>query len=325
MGNFTTVIVIIYSNSHIIKIFKRIFLILFFPFIAINLHAREIAITFDDAPLPGSNLMDGKEKTTAILNALQKHKVPNATFFLTMQNISSKDDLARLKQYDDAGYKLAHHSFSHQSASKITFEQYKNDFTKADKKLFSLGLSNVIKQHRFPFLHYGDTAKKREQIKNLLNENGYTHGYVTIDNFDWYINSKTVEAFKSGKQINFDNLKMLYIDALWHSITFYDDLAKEHLKRSPKHVLLLHENELAAFFLSDLIEHIKLKGWDIISPEVAYEDPIANIAKDLKFNKQGRIAALAYDIGADKKELRSKTENIPHIDDLFIKYKVIKK
>ena len=88
--------------------------------------------------------MDGKEKTTAILNALQKHKVPNATFFLTMQNISSKDDLARLKQYDDAGYKLAHHSFSHMSASKNKFEQYKNDFIKADKMLSSLGLNNII-------------------------------------------------------------------------------------------------------------------------------------------------------------------------------------
>jgi len=324
MGNFITMILFQYSNPQTIESFRRIFLYSLFSLIAINLHAREIAITFDDAPLPGSNLMDGKEKTTAILNALQKHKVPNATFFLTMQNISSKDDLARLKQYDDAGYKLAHHSFSHMSASKNKFEQYKNDFIKADKMLSSLGLNNIIKQHRFPFLHHGDTYEKRAQIKNLLNENGYTIGYVTIDNFDWYINSKVVKAFKSGMQINFDNLKKLYIDALWHSITFYDDLAKDYLKRSPKHVLLLHENELAALFLGDLLEHIKSKGWKIISPEAAYKDSIANISKDLNFNKQGRIAAIAHSKGADKKELRSKTENISHLDELFTTYEVIK-
>ena len=121
-----------------------------------------------------------------------------------------------------------------------------------------------------------------------------------------------------------DNLKKLYIDALWHSITFYDDLANNYLKRSPKHVLLLHENELAALFLGDLIEHIESKGWKIISPEEAYTDSIANITKDLTFNKQGRVAALAHDKGADKKELRSKTEYISHLDELFITYKVIK-
>ena len=302
----------------------RVFSLFLFSLIAINLNAGQIAITFDDAPLPGSKLMDGKEKTTAIIKALKQHKVPSATFFLTMQNIGSKKDVARLKQYADAGYKLAHHSFSHLSASKNNFEQYKNDFIKADKKLFLLGLNNVIKQHRFPFLHHGDTDKKRAKIKDLLNENGYSLGYVTVDNFDWYINSKAVEAFNNGKQIDFDNLKELYIDALWYSITFYDDLAKNYLKRSPKHVLLLHENELAALFLGDLIEHIKSKGWEIISPEVAYKDPIANIKKDLKFNKQGRVAALAHDKGANKIELRSKTENISHLDDLFIKYKVIK-
>ena len=151
-------------TKHLGLLAHRILSLFLFSLIAINLHAGEIAITFDDAPLPGSKLMDGKEKTTAIINALQQHKVPNATFFLTMQNISSKEDVARLKLYADAGYKLAHHSFSHLSASKNEFEQYKIDFIKADKKLFSLGLNNVIKQHRFPFLHHGDTDKKRAQI-----------------------------------------------------------------------------------------------------------------------------------------------------------------
>ena len=115
----------------------------------------------------------------------------------------------------------------------------------------------------------------------------------------------------------------LYLEVSWWTVR-QNNLSKDYLKRSPKHVLLLHENELAALFLGDLIEHVKSKGWKIISPEAAYKDSIANITKDLKFNKQGRVAALAHDKGADKKELRSKTENISYLDDLFITYKVIK-
>ena len=204
-----------------------------------------------------------------------------------MQNISSKEDIERLELYNDAGYNLAHHSYTHLSASKSQFKLYKSDFIKADKKLFSLGLNNVIKQHRFPFLHYGDTHGKRVQLTSFINNYGYTIGYVTIDNFDWYINFKVLEIVRSGNEINFDNLRKMYIDALWNSITFYDNLAKKYLTRSPRHVLLLHENELAALFLGDLILYIKSEGWRIISSELAYQDSIGKITNVFEFDKQG--------------------------------------
>ena len=41
----------------------KIYLRLLFFLIVRSLSAGEIAITFDDTPLPGSELMNGKEKT----------------------------------------------------------------------------------------------------------------------------------------------------------------------------------------------------------------------------------------------------------------------
>lgn len=123
---------------------------------------------------------------------------------------------------------------------------------------------------------------------------GYSNGYVTVDNADWYMDRMLQNAVKAGKKVNHDNLKQAYIDALWESIVFYDELAKKVIGRSPKHVLLLHENDLAALYINDLVDHIRSQGWVIISPLEAYRDPIGSAVPDTPINNNGRIAAIAY-------------------------------
>lgn len=49
------------------------------------------------------------------------------------------------------------------------------------------------------------------------------------------------------------------IEVLWDAVKFYDKLAKEVLGRSSKHVLLLHENDLAALFVGDLAKFLQKK------------------------------------------------------------------
>ncbi len=70
-------------------------------------------------------------------------------------------------------------------------------------------------------------------------------------------------------------------------------MARQVIGRSPKHVLLLHENDLAALYVDDLAQLLREKGWKIISPVEAYGDPIAANVPDVLLNNQGRIAAIA--------------------------------
>lgn len=285
--------------------------------------AGEIALTFDDAPLPSSPMMSGKEKTTKIIKNLKAGGVTDALFFVTTQHIN-EDSSKRLLQYTDAGFHLANHSHMHKSANKTAVNEYLSDFYLSH--LLTKKFDNLLKYHRFPYLHYGKDYQTRKEIQDGISELGYTVGYVTIDNFDWYINSKLLKAFEENTDINYENLSKLYVDLLWQSIEFYDAIAKRTLGRSPKHILLLHENELAALFLEDLIKHIQSKGWTIISPQNAYTDPIAidnNFKHD--FSKQGRVASIAHKRGVDIKELRHPSENMDYIDKKFIEYRVYKK
>lgn len=284
------------------------------------LTAGEIALTFDDAPTPGRDFMSGKEKTDKIIKGLKSEGVDDALFFITTQYINN-DSIKRINRYTKQGFHIANHSHAHISAKKNTPNDFLLDFYQSH--LLTKDLNNLLKLHRFPYLHYGKTPEDREYIYSALKELGYEIGYVTVDNFDWYLNGQLVEALKKDQKVNYKNLSKLYVDVLWENIQFYDTLAKANLGRSPKHVLLLHENEMAALFIDDLVKHIKSKGWKIISPQEAYSDPISKqYNSSMSFNKQGRIAAIAHSKGVDKALLRHKNENTAYLDGKIKEYKV---
>jgi peptidoglycan-N-acetylglucosamine deacetylase len=86
--------------------------------------------------------------------------------------------------------------------------------------------------------------------------------------------------------------------------------------------LLLHENDLAALFVGDLIQLLKGKGWKIISPEDAYADPIASEIPDVLFNGQGRVGAIAYSKGWKPADLIQQSEDEAYLDKLLTERKV---
>ncbi len=60
---------------------------------------------------------------------------------------------------------------------------------------------------------------------------------------------------------------------------------------------MLHDIDTTALFIDDIVEHIREKGWDIITATEAYQDPISNYTSKTLLNNQGRIMAIAIDKG----------------------------
>lgn len=284
--------------------------------------AGEIALTFDDAPTPGSDVMDGKTRTAHLLRQLHDAEVKEALFFVTTTHIDPASE-ERLRAYADAGHLLGNHSHEHLSANDTAVDDVLLDAYKAHRILKPF--DNVVPLYRFPYLHYGKDRASREEIAAGLGELGYSIGYVTVDNFDWYIDSLYRESVKAGKKIDKKKLGQLYVETIWNTIEFYDEIAKKSLGRSPKHVLLLHENDVAATYVGDLVRHIRSKGWKIVSPKEAYADPISQHKGDLSFTKQGRIAALAHESGVAVEQLRHRSENVEYLNKLFEQYGVVEK
>lgn len=288
--------------------------------IPLDAAAREIALTFDDAPTPDSALMSGAERTAKLIAALRNADVADALFFVKTDYINPQTT-TRLKHYTQAGFHLANHSHRHLSANELGVEGYTTDAQKAHSHLKPF--ENLLMYHRFPYLHYGKDLTAANKLQESLADLGYSDGYVTVDNFDWYINALLVKAADEGKTIDYARARDFYVSTLYEAVEFYDALAKKTLGYSPRHVLLLHENDAAALFVADLVRHLRSKGWKIISPQQAYEDKIAEKFPQTAFQKQGRIAAIASAKGIPEAELRHISESTDYLDKAFLNAEII--
>lgn len=280
----------------------------------ISVHSQTISFSFDDAPAPSGSVMTGKERTEMLLRNLKKAGIDTAVFFCIGQNIE-REGKERIDLYSQAGHLIANHSMSHGRIRNLTARVYIDEIAETDKIISEFKTS--VKLFRYPFLDEGKTREERDSVRDGLNQLGYSNGYVTIDNYDWYLNSLYSKAVKDGKKIDMEKLRRLWLDHITGSILFYDQIARKYLGRSPHHVLLLHENDLAAMFIDDLAAELKSGGWKFITPSTAYSDPIASQIPDVLFNGQGRIAALANAMGIKPADLVQQSEDEEYLDNVF--------
>lgn len=264
-----------------------IFLIYFIQYY--NVYAGEIALTFDDVPQK-SQALDAMVRTDKILEALRKNQVFQSAFFVNTVRLD-RSGKKRIKKYAKAGHIIANHSHSHLDLDKVGYNAFLNDFDIADRILSKeKGFKNWF---RYPFLHEGRDITLRDKVHKEIVKRKYFNAYVTVDNYDWYFDKLYQKAIAENKPIDSEKLCATYSDILWQAIKFYDDIALAIIKRSPKHVLLLHENDSAAICLNSLMRSIRDNNWHIIGIEDAYSDPISLEQPDVLQNNQGRIVSIA--------------------------------
>lgn len=299
---------------------QKILLIIITLSFSLRTWSQEIALTFDDVPLSDGAIYTGTQRSSQIIETLKKNGIKQAAFFVVTSQIN-REGLQRMKMYSDAGHLLGNHSHSHNWINAMGTAKYISDIQKADSILKSTKLP-YEPWYRYPFLDEGPTKTSRDSIRAALAALSLRNAYITIDNYDWYINGALGKAINSNAKINYNELKKFYLEHVYNSIQFYDNIGRQVLGRSPRHVLLLHENDLAALFLGDLIQMLKDKGWKIISPEEAYTDPIATQSPDVLFHNQGRLGAIAFAKGLKPAALVQQSEDEKYLEQLMMARKV---
>jgi len=273
---------------------------------------KEISISFDDAPRGHSAYFSGEERTKKLIQALERAGVKRAAFYVNPARMDA-NGIKRVKAYGENGHLLGNHTFDHPALDEVGPEKYVESILKAHKQIKSL--KGFKPWFRYTFLGRGKTKEIRDFVYKALDKNEYHDAYITVDNFDWYMDDIFQKAVRSKKKIDFELLGKVYVEALFDSVAFYDDLATKVLGRSPKHVILLHENDLAALYIEKFVAHLKKSGWKVISPEEAYSDPVSK-RPDTLHNSDGRIAAIAAERGF-LGVIRDGYQNKESLDKLF--------
>ena len=154
-------------------------------------------------------------------------------------------------------------------------------------------------------------------MREGLRERGLMNAYVTVDNYDWYLDGLANTAKTNGESMDMGALGSLFAETLVQSANFYDEIAVKTLGRSPAHVMLLHETDLAALFIEDAVKAFRKDGWEIISMDEAYADPIASIEPDTLYLGAGRVAAIAHTKGYEPASLVYERTDEEVLDKLF--------
>ncbi len=302
------------NKIHIVKI-----LFLLLSIYSVQAYALEVALSFDDAPLGSGPILTGKERANKLTQALKDNNVQEVVFFCSNLKNFSDEDQARIRHYAESGHIIANHSTSHLDLQNptVSAKEFIADIIDADKKLNVF--PNYKRWFRYPYLRQSSSIISKDNnraVEEFLEKEKYKHGYITIETYDWYLNKLVKQDIEKGIQPSLDKLRQVYLTMIWDGILFYDNLAKEVLGRSPKHVTLLHENDMSALFIGDLIAHVRNHGGKIIPISEAYTDPIADRALDAIPYSQRRIRAIARQKKYDGK-LISQYEDDTNIDKLY--------
>jgi peptidoglycan-N-acetylglucosamine deacetylase len=241
-------------------------------FLSGSIQAKSLALSFDDGLNPQLN-PHATSINQQILTQLNQHQI-HAIVFPSLVKIGDYQGKQLIAQWNDHGQMIGNHSALHQNLNHtaVNTDTYIQSIIDADT-VFST-LSHYQRLYRYPFLKEGDTSEKRDTVHQWLESNHYQMGGVSIDASDWFYNRKYLDYSKQGQTEKITRLKAAYIAHLLDRAEYYDQLARQTIQRSPKHVLLLHVNQINAAFLNDIIRSFQHADWTIISAQDAFKDPI---------------------------------------------------
>ncbi len=258
---------------------------------------KRIAITFDDAPRRAGALYSQDERALRLIAALDQAGVEQAAFFVNPGSLSTRPQgEIRLSAYVAAGHVIANHTFSHPQLRDTDAADYIADIDAATQWLQPR--AGYRPWFRFPYLDEGGSDKgKRDAIRAALAERGLRNGYVTVDASDWFYDAALTSAMRGEEVVDLAALKQLFIESHVEAAATYDRLAREALERSPAHVLLLHETDLVALTLVDLITALRADGWTIITSDEAYSDPMGGAMPDVPYSQGTIVEMIAWERG----------------------------
>ena len=256
---------------------------------------RTLSLTFDDGLNPGTQ-PNAEILNAQMLSALRSAGVISMVF-PTLKSAGSERGLELIKAWSAAGHAVGNHTATHRSlaAPEVSLADFISDVSAADAVLRQL--PTWVPMLRFPYLKEGDTLEKRDGMRAWMRSHGYRPACVSIDASDWYYSEVYSAQLKSGSRAKAAAIKRAYIEHLLDRAEYYDSLARQVLGRSPSHVMLLHTNEINAASLGELVTALRARGWTIVPPSAAFDDPLYASAPDILPAGESIVWAMARERG----------------------------
>ena len=241
------------------------------------LHAetvRKISLTFDDLPGLGPvGFWRPREISNMILRTMTRYDIKAAGFVVEERIEKDPSTFVVLEDWIERDHILGNNTFSHVDLHQLE----RRDFLEhvKDGQIFLKQLSRLkrfnFKYLRFPYLHQGETLKKKKRIAKSLYRGGYEIAPVTIKMPDYRFNRIYLEVQDDEEPRN--RLKEIYLNELKKAVEYGEKQSQAVFGRNIPHILWLRCAIATGGFLEDLIEQLQAQGYSFVSFPEALSDP----------------------------------------------------
>jgi peptidoglycan/xylan/chitin deacetylase (PgdA/CDA1 family) len=266
-------------------------LIFLFALHLCSAQTRTVAITVDDLPFaPGearardtSDAARAAEVNNKLLNEFARQGVP-VTGFVNERGVEELGKAAGiliLQQWTQRGFDLGNHFYSHPDLNALTVEQAEQEIVRGEATIVPLmrAAGRKVEFLRFPFNHSGDTKEKHDAIAAFIKSRGYRIAPCTIENSDWSFNAAYVKAKLRGDEPMEAKIRATYLEYTAEEIDYYSALDKQVFGYEPPHVMLLHDNQLNADTIKEVLELFKTRGYKFVSLSEAEKDQAYSVSE----------------------------------------------
>jgi len=247
--------------------------------------SRTVAVTVDDLPyatgddaeaVSPSDAATAEEINRKLLSAFRHHNVP-VTGFVVQKRVEELGMAAGtriLREWTYGEFALGNHTYSHPDVNQLSLAQIEDEIVRGETVFVPLMKQAAKKPEffRFPMNHTGDTKEKHELLSAFLSRRGYRLATCTIDNSDYLFNSAYVRMLTKHDEQSVRKLQQEYLSYTGTEIDYYAGLGKQVFGYEPPQVMVLHDNQLNADMIEQLLTLFEKKQYNFVSLEKAQSD-----------------------------------------------------
>lgn len=242
---------------------------------------KKILLTFEDLPyFRPLGFWRPREVNRMILRTLQQHDIKAAGFVVEEKIDDDPSSYIVLQDWAEHGHILGNQTYSKVDLHQLTPDDFLHHVADGQKYL-----RRVSKLHsfdyrylRFPQLHQGDTASKKREVARRLARGDYEIVPVTVKTSDWAFLRPYLEHDTDAPKVA--RLKELFLEHVASALDYSEAQSRKVFGRDVTHILQLRCTLSTAFFLEDLVEMLRKRGYRFVSLEEALSDPIFETEED---------------------------------------------
>ncbi len=247
---------------------------------------RTVALTIDDLPFVTGNdspILPSDAQTAGaanrkLLNSLVRHHIP-VTGFVIQKNVDAlgPDSGSQiLEQWTQSGFDLGNHTYDHPNFDDLTIEQFEDQIVRGEASIVPLMKSagRKVEFFRFPANHTGDSQEKHDAAASFLAQRGYTLAPCTIETSDWMFNIAYARMLELHDRASAVRLRKDYLNFTAAQIDYFARLNKQVLGYEPPQIMLIHDNQLNADLIDELISLFQSRQYQWVTLREAENDPV---------------------------------------------------